>query len=71
MNTQANTSTFKVSGLHCGACVNRVKAALEPFADHVRITLLPPEASLDNCRASLEELNRALANAGDYSLSAA
>lgn len=66
-----NNVTYQVSGLHCGACVNRVKNALTNAADSVEVTLTPPRATLRNPKQTLAELNQTLANVGDYRLSEA
>ena len=60
---------YQVSGLHCGACVNRVKHALLNAASEVEVSLNPPRASLSNPTHSLSELNQLLAEVGDYQLS--
>lgn len=59
---------YQVSGLHCGACVNRVKQALLNSASEVEVTLNPPRASLSNPTQSLSQLNQLLAEVGDYQL---
>ena len=53
----------------CGGCVNRVKTTLADFAEHVEVTLNPPQATLTNLQADLGELNAALAQVGKYQLS--
>lgn len=60
--------TYKVSGLTCGGCVNRVKNTLADFSDTVVVTLTPPEATLNNPIADIDTLNAALALVGDYQL---
>lgn len=60
---------YQVSGLHCGACVNRVKQALLNSASEVEVTLNPPRASLSNPSLALPALNQILAEVGDYQLS--
>lgn len=60
--------TYKVSGLTCGSCVNRVKSTLADFADEVEVTLTPPEVKVHNPKGDLESLNEALASAGNYQL---
>jgi len=64
------TIKYKVSGLTCGGCVNRVKNTLSGFAEDVEVTLTPPQATLTNPREDIEALNNALATAGDYHLHA-
>ncbi len=62
------TIKYKVSGLTCGGCVNRVKNTLSDFADHVDVTLEPPEATLTDVNKDIVELNSALAAVGKYQL---
>ncbi len=54
----------------CGACVNRVKATLAPFAESVEVTLNPPQAVLKSPAADLAKLNAALEKVGHYALHA-
>jgi copper chaperone CopZ len=69
MNTSLLT-TFELSGLHCGKCVARVSDALRPFAQDVKITLEPMQASLQGLHAdaSLASLQAAVRTAGAYDL---
>ena len=61
--------TYKLSGMHCGSCIARVRAALSPFADRVDVTLTPQRATLVNPRQSdLATLNAAVARAGAYTI---
>ncbi len=61
--------TYTVSGMHCGACIGRVSAALTPFAERVMVTLNPPRAVLTNPREpDLATLNAAVSKAGRYTL---
>lgn len=62
------TITYQVSGLSCNACVNRVKNALQPYAEKVEVTLKPPRAVLENPSADLAQLNAALKPLGHYHL---
>ncbi len=61
---------YQVSGMTCGGCVARVKATLVPMAEHVEVTLEPPQAIITNSHQSLMALNQALAGVGHYQLSA-
>lgn len=61
---------YQVSGMTCGGCVARVKATLTPMAEHVEVSLEPPQAILTNSNQSLASLNEALAGIGHYQLSA-
>jgi copper chaperone CopZ len=69
MNTSLLT-TFELSGLHCGKCVARVSDALRPFAQDVKVTLEPMQASLQGLHAdvSLASLQAAVRTAGAYDL---
>jgi copper chaperone CopZ len=61
--------TYIVSGMHCGACVGRLTAALAPFAERVAVTLNPPQAVLTNpIERDLAKLNAAASKAGGYTL---
>ncbi len=61
-------TVYLVTGMTCGACVNRVKATLAPFAESVEVTLEPPQAILNNPHADLAALNDVLAQIGHYTL---
>ena len=64
--------TFTISGMHCGACVSKVTAALKPLADAVSVTLDPPRAVLTSAKPIAETaLQAALAKIGTYGISAA
>lgn len=64
--------TFRITGLHCMGCVARVQKALEPLADEVSVTLEPPQAVIEAPDPlSLEEVQAAVAKAGDYRVEAA
>ncbi|GAB1825123.1 MAG: heavy-metal-associated domain-containing protein [Burkholderiales bacterium] len=59
--------SFELSGVNCMHCVARVKKALEPLAESVEVTLSPALAVLTVKEpVSLEKVNKALAEAGDY-----
>lgn len=61
---------FRIEGMHCGGCVARVTRALKPIADEVEVTLDPPRITLDSGQAlSFEEVQAAVATAGDYRVS--
>jgi copper chaperone CopZ len=61
-------TTYPLSGLHCGACVQRVTQALKPFAQDVQVTLSPMQATLSDARADLTQLQAAVRAAGKYEL---
>ncbi|ANU66603.1 heavy-metal-associated domain-containing protein [Turicimonas muris] len=59
--------SFELSGVNCMHCVARVKKALEPLAESVEVTLSPALAVLTVKEpVSLEKVNKALAEVGDY-----
>ncbi len=64
------STTLTLTGLHCGACVGRVKAALEPLAETVTVTLTPPQAVLSGLNATVEQVVSAVASAGAYTAEA-
>jgi copper chaperone CopZ len=64
----ANTITYPLEGLHCGACSAKVTKALQPLADAVAVTLAPMQVTLTNPHASLENLQSAVSQAGSYLL---
>ena len=60
---------YQITGMHCAACVKRVTAALQPFANTVTVTLEPPVARLivDKLPAA-EALRDAVSAAGQYTI---
>jgi len=63
--------TFRVDGMHCGGCVARVTRALQAIADDVSVTLEPPQATLDAAEPlSVQQVQAAVAKAGDYTVTA-
>ncbi len=60
---------LKISGMHCKACIEHVTQALKKLegVESVSVSLMPPEAMLKTARVlSLSEINRALAQVGQY-----
>jgi copper chaperone CopZ len=58
---------FRIEGMHCNGCVARVTRALEAIADDVKVTLDPPQATLETAEPlSLDEVKEAVRKAGDY-----
>jgi len=58
---------LKISGMHCGACVDRVTRALKTVAPHVTVSLDPPQAVLTVAEPlPVAVLAAAVARAGDY-----
>ncbi len=64
------TQRYRITGMHCQSCVNKVRIALSPFAQQVQVTLQPPEVQLMDAPTalSLSQLNLALQQAGQYQL---
>jgi len=56
---------FKIEGMHCGGCVNRVTKALAALDPDVMVTLEPPQAVFD-APVTPAAVTGALAKAGDY-----
>ncbi|MFN7019987.1 MAG: heavy-metal-associated domain-containing protein [Phycisphaerales bacterium] len=64
---------FELQGLHCGACVDRVSAALKqvPGVTAATVTLHPPRARIDSdTPVSIDALAAAVRSAGSYTISA-
>jgi copper chaperone CopZ len=74
MKTYNNSpSTYALSGLHCGACVRKVTAALQPFGTGVQVSLAPMQVTLThatqsdaNAAGSRQAMQAALAAVGNY-----
>jgi copper chaperone CopZ len=62
----ANSIRLSIQGMHCGSCVSKVTQALAPLASGVEVTLNPPSATLKGSSATMSQINKALAQAGDY-----
>jgi copper chaperone CopZ len=62
--------TYTISGMTCNNCTARVKAALTPLADEVEVSLKPPQIRLTGLKESVESLNAALKNIGNYHIGA-
>jgi copper chaperone CopZ len=58
---------FRIEGMHCAGCANRVAKALAPLAEQVDVTLDPPQAQLQAAApVSLQAVQAALQKIGDY-----
>ena len=72
MNTTTHTSTYALTGLHCGSCVRKVTGALQPFARDIKVTLDPMQAVLTgepvsaSSTAHLAALQQAVSAVGNY-----
>ncbi len=62
------TVTYPLLGLHCSACVARVDSQLRPLAQSVAVTLEPMQVTLTNPSVDFTALQKAVADAGDFSL---
>jgi copper chaperone CopZ len=62
----ANITHLSIQGMHCGGCVSKITKALTPLAENVEVTLDPPTVTLTNPSANLTQINRILAETGDY-----
>lgn len=63
-----NTNTYKLSGMHCGSCVDKITKALTPLADRVEVSLNSQQVVLANAKVDVRELQAAVASAGQYLL---
>ncbi|RYG60145.1 MAG: cation transporter [Alphaproteobacteria bacterium] len=59
--------TYAVVGMHCGGCVRKLQAVLEPLADKVTVTLQPPQVVVQGS-VPFERLNAAVKGVGSYTL---
>jgi copper chaperone CopZ len=62
------TTTYALTGLHCGACVNKETLALSPLAAGVEVNLQPMQVTLTEATADFKALKVAVENAGKYVL---
>ena len=62
--------SYPLSGLHCGACVQKVTAALQPFASDVEVGLAPMQATLSHApsAAAFAAMQTAVQAVGNYKL---
>ena len=65
-----NTTIYKLSGLTCNNCANKVTVALKPFAESVEVTLKPQQIKLTNALIGVAELNAVLKPIGNYVIGA-
>ena len=64
------TTIYKLSGLTCNNCVNKVTVALKPYAESVEVTLKPQQIMLTNASIGVAELNSVLKPIGNYVIGA-
>lgn len=59
--------TYVIHGMHCNACVQKIKDALAQHNIAADVTLTPPRLIVQEAfPVSLEEINRILAQTGEY-----
>ncbi|MGL4727966.1 MAG: heavy-metal-associated domain-containing protein [Bosea sp. (in: a-proteobacteria)] len=59
--------SFDITGMHCGACVARVRQALAGLGNHVEVTLSPPRAVIESDAPVVpSDVTQSLAVAGNY-----
>jgi copper chaperone CopZ len=68
MTNIKHTTTYALTGLHCGACVNKVTQALAPLAAEVEVSLQPMQVTLTEATADFQALKAAVEIAGKYVL---
>ena len=68
MTDNNQTTTYALTGLHCGACINKVTQALQPLAAGVEVSLQPMQVALTGAKADFETLKTAVEGAGKYGL---
>ncbi len=63
--------TYKITGMHCGACVEKIKTRIEKIngIEKADVALNPPQAVITmSHHINTDELNSALKEAGKYAL---
>jgi cation transport ATPase len=61
--------TYKIEGMHCSSCIEKVKSALSSHVNVVKVTLNPPILKVEAKKPPLlNELNTYLSSAGNYRL---
>jgi copper chaperone CopZ len=59
---------FAIEGMHCGACVKKVQAALSQAGLQAQVSLLPPQALIESATpVALKKVQEVVASAGAYS----
>ncbi|MBA4749030.1 MAG: heavy metal translocating P-type ATPase [Alphaproteobacteria bacterium] len=60
---------YRVQGMHCQACVDKIKDALHPYDEGVQVTLSPPVVQFSkDPLLELDDLNALLSKQGPYKL---
>lgn len=61
--------TYRIEGMHCAACIEKIKSALLPHFKVTEITLNPPILQIDADKPPLlSDLNTHISSAGKYNL---
>lgn len=61
--------TYKIEGMHCASCVEKIRGVLKGLATSISVTLDPPRAVLESTTVlDLAELNKAVEKVGTYKL---
>lgn len=61
-------TTYQLTGMHCGSCVDKITQALRPLAERVEVSLHPQKVVIENAKVDLAHLQFAVASAGSYAL---
>lgn len=64
------STSYVLTGLHCGACVKRVTDALAPLAQDVEVSLAPMQVTINKPKVDIAELQAAVASVGNYTMQA-
>lgn len=63
------TRHYSVQGIHCQACVDKIKDALRPYDEGVQVTLTPPAVLFSkDPTLGIDALNALLSKRGPYTL---
>lgn len=61
--------SYRIEGMHCATCVEKIKSALSPHLKVIDVSLNPPMLQIDaNNEPKLNDLNILISRAGKYSL---
>lgn len=60
---------YRIEGMHCASCIDKIKNALLPIAESIEVSLSPPLLKLNvQTPVPLEALNARVSKVGDYKL---
>ena len=61
--------TYNIEGMHCAACVEKIKAALSPYFKVIEVRLNPPLLQIESDKEpQVSDLNNRILVAGKYNL---